>query len=149
MSANSRFAMAVHTLALLARNQRAISSSQIANSVNTNPVTIRKVLGSLNHAGLVETQMGADGGAILTREPQAISLLEIYRATEQKAVFAFHPKRPNQQCDCGRNITGVLECVFAEAENAMFGVLHNKTLADVLSGIDERVCLVSEPISIL
>lgn len=141
MSANSRFAMAVHTLALLARNKRAISSSQIAASVNTNPVTIRKVLGSLCAAGLVETQMGADGGAILTCEPDAISLLDVYRATEQKAVFAFHPKVPNQQCDCGRNITSVLECVFDEAESALFGVLENKTLADVLSGIDERACL--------
>lgn len=143
MSANSRFAMAVHTLALLARNQRAISSSQIANSVNTNPVTIRKVLGSLNAAGLVGTQMGADGGAILAREPSRISLLDIYHATEQKAVFAFHPKRPNQQCDCGRNITGVLGCVFEEAESAMLRVLDNKTLADVLNDIDERTCLMA------
>ena len=71
-----------------------------------------------------------------------------YRATEQKAIFAFHPKRPNQQCDCGRNITGVLECVFDEAENAMFAVLNNKTLADVLNDIDERACFVAdEPVA--
>ena len=149
MSANSRFAMAVHTLALLARNQRAISSSQIANSVNTNPVTIRKVLGSLNTAGLIETQMGAEGGAILTREPQTISLLQIYRATEQKALFAFHPKPPNQQCACGRNITGALECVFDEAEGAMLSVLHNKTLADFLNDMDEHACLVAEEIPVV
>ncbi len=129
---NSRFAIALHTLALLACSDGTKSSTAIAASVNTNPVTIRKVLGSLNCAGLTETVMGSDGGARLTRTPSEISLLDIYRATEQRPLFEHHPKPPNQDCDCGRKITPVLSCVFHDAEDALCDVLATKTLADVL-----------------
>lgn len=133
---NSRFAIALHTLALLARCDGTMSSSSIATSVNTNPVTIRKVLGSLNCAGLTETVMGSDGGAKLTRAPFDISLLDVYRATEQKPLFEHHPKPPNQDCECGRKITPVLSCVFHDAEDALCDALATKSLADVLHDMD-------------
>lgn len=129
---NSRFAIALHTLALLARCGGTLSSSAIAASVNTNPVTIRKVLRSLNGAGLTESVMGSDGGAMLTQSPEAISLLDVYRATEQKPLFEHHPKPPNPACDCGRTITPVLSCVFHDAEDALCDALATKSLADVL-----------------
>ncbi len=133
---NSRFAIALHTLALLARCEGTVSSTTIAASVNTNPVTIRKVLGSLNCAGLTETVMGSDGGAKLTRTSADISLLDIYRATEQRPIFEHHPNPPNQNCDCGRKITPILNCVFHDAEDALCDVLATKTLADVLRDMD-------------
>ena len=133
---NSRFAIALHTLALLARCDGKLSSAAIAQSVNTNPVTIRKVLGSLSCAGLTETVMGADGGALLMRQPAEISLLDVYRATEQKPLFDHHPKPPNQDCECGRKITPVLDCVFHDAEDALCDALALKSLADVLNDMD-------------
>ena len=88
---NSRFAIALHTLALLARCDSRVSSTAIADSVNTNPVTIRKVLGSLNCAGLTETVMGSDGGAKLTRTPHDIQLEDLkydsYDETKLKELF--------------------------------------------------------------
>jgi Rrf2 family protein len=136
---NSRFAIALHTLALLARSDGTLSSTAIANSVNTNPVTIRKVLGSLSCAGLTETVMGSEGGASLMRSPLDISLLDVYRATEQKSLFEHHPKPPNQDCDCGRKITPVLNCVFHDAEDAFCVALATKSLADVLHDMDAIV----------
>lgn len=133
---NSRFAIALHTLALLARSDGTLSSTAIAASVNTNPVTIRKVLGLLTCAGLTQTIMGSDGGATLTRNPLDISLLDVYRATEQKSLFEHHPKPPNQDCECGRKITPVLDCVFHDAEDALCDALATKSLDDVLRDMD-------------
>lgn len=119
-------------LALMAQADRPLSSTYIAESVNTNPVTIRKVLGCLNAADLITTQMGADGGAVLARSAETISLLDIYHATDQGDLFAHHPKAPNPACQCGQHITTVLDSVFDEAQSAMFQALENRKLSCVV-----------------
>jgi hypothetical protein len=51
MSANSRFTVALHILTwmvLVARQREIVTSDQIAASVNTNPVFIRRILGLLD-----------------------------------------------------------------------------------------------------
>ncbi|MBM7844665.1 Rrf2 family transcriptional regulator [Herpetosiphon giganteus] len=133
MSASSRFAVAVHILALLETNaNQALSSSSIAASVNTNPVVIRRILGRLNKAGLVHTEYGADGGTRLARSAHEITLNDIYRATENCRILPLHASSPNQDCRCGRTIQPVLSTIFSNAEAAMQQVLANKSLAEVV-----------------
>ena len=68
---SSRMAVAVHVLAYLAwRRDEPITSERMASSVNTNPVVVRRIMGSLRNAGLVSVQPGVGGSAQLAREPQ-------------------------------------------------------------------------------
>ena len=56
---NSRFAVAIHILALVAAGPREqVTSEFIAGSVNTNPVVIRRISGMLRKAGLIESKVG-------------------------------------------------------------------------------------------
>ncbi|HEX8852924.1 MAG TPA: Rrf2 family transcriptional regulator, partial [Pyrinomonadaceae bacterium] len=81
MSANSRFAVAVHALTLLAwAGEEPVKSEYLACSVNTNPVVIRRILCALARAGLVTSQTGASGGSRLARPAAEITLREVYRA---------------------------------------------------------------------
>src|SRR4028119_1183252 len=99
MSTNSRFAIAVHTLALMANYEnKPLKSEFIACLVKTNPVVIRRLLPELSKANLVETQPGANGGSRLKRKPEEISLWEIYQAVESIAAFAVH--QPFSECEC-------------------------------------------------
>ena len=60
MVANSRLAVSVHVLAYLAFKQgQPVSSIELASSVNTNPVIIRRLLILLQRAHLVAAQKGA------------------------------------------------------------------------------------------
>lgn len=139
MSNNSRFTMAIHVLALLALEDRSLTSKYIAGSVNTNPVVVRRVLGLLHEAGLVITQLGAEGGAALARRPETIDLLTIYRATEPAGLFGLHPNDPNPLCPCGRTIQPILHTVFDRAQSAMEQVLAETTLADITQEIIQQI----------
>src|SRR5277367_4251746 len=86
---SSRFAVATHVLLALSlhRGER-LSSAALATTVNTNPVVIRRLLGALQRAGLVETTAGKTGGTELSREPSAITLRDVYEAVNEGELFA-------------------------------------------------------------
>ena len=136
MNTSSRFAFAVHVLALLSLQQGVpLSSEMIAGSVNTNPALIRRLLSMLAEAGLTTSQLGAGGGALLARAPGNISLLEIYRAVEDPRLFGLHREEPNPACMVGRNIQGVLRGIIDEAQQAMEASLGARTLADATADV--------------
>ncbi|MCF2621619.1 Rrf2 family transcriptional regulator [Collinsella tanakaei] len=141
MQISTRFSMAVHTLLVIgyfAPEQRA-TSTFIAKSVNANPVVIRRVLGQLKDAGLVEVEMGL-GGATLARDAEQITLLDVYRAVEssEEHLFNFH-EDPNPACPVGRNIHAALDGELDAAQAALENRLAQTTLADLLDRVGTLV----------
>jgi Predicted transcriptional regulator len=136
MTKSCRFAVAVHVVSVLALNAGAPCTSEwIAGSVNTNPVVIRRILSALGKAGLVRAIRGSNGGALLARAPEAITLLEIARAVEEDERPALHHQPPNPQCPVGRTIQPVLRGIIGRAEAAREAELAVTRLSDVLEGI--------------
>lgn len=139
MQISSRFSVAVHVLSLLALQQHddvLLTSERMAGSVNTNPVVIRRILGQLKKAGLVEVRP-ASGGTFLTRRPADITLLAVYRAVEvveQGHLFSVHDK-PNPACPVGRNIQSALDDTLQRAQTALEQVLAGATLQHVTTDI--------------
>ncbi len=139
MAVNSRFAIAIHILTMLdADNQSPKTSDDLAGSVNTNPVFIRRIMGGLRKAGLVDSQPGVGGGAYLARSPEQINLLEVYKAVEEEQLFSLHTHQPNQYCPCGSNIQPVLQGVFGKAESALEQSLAETTLAQIKQAVFSR-----------
>ena len=135
MSANSHFTVALHTLTWIAsvsQQQEIMTSDQIARSVNTNPVFIRRILGRLHKAHLVNVFHGAGAGWTLARPAEKISLLEVYDAVSQEPLFELHHALPNQSCPIGRGIQPALKRFYSDAEAAMKQRLAQDTVADVL-----------------
>jgi Rrf2 family protein len=136
MAANSQFSMAIHVLTLLARmDGENVKSERLAESVNTNPVVVRRILGQLGAAGLVSSQTGAAGGTRLAKGAEKISLCEIYRAVSCGEVFALHARSPSRDCPVGRNIEAVLCNLQKEIDKAVGEKLGQYTLADVIGRI--------------
>ncbi len=136
MGANSRFAMAVHVLAVLAyKDGDGVSSEFLAASVNTNPVIIRRLLLALQEAELVETRKGAGFGSKLRRPAKAINLADVYRAVEDVEPFALPRRKPSMACPVGKGIRVTLEKVFASAQDALERDLEKTTMAIVLDNI--------------
>ena len=82
-----RFAFAVHVMAVLANEDKCASSASLAETVNTNPVVIRRLLIDLQSAGLIRTARGPQGGAVLAKPAKSISLWQIHSAVESREMF--------------------------------------------------------------
>jgi Rrf2 family protein len=133
MSTNSRFAVAVHVLSLMAwSGEEPLKSEQVAESVNTNPVVIRRMLLELADAGLVISQTGSLGGSRLANDPAKTTLLDVYRALEHGGVFSLHRQPPSRDCPVGVNIETVLGEVLLEVDSAVEQVLGRITINDVV-----------------
>ncbi|HWX43320.1 MAG TPA: Rrf2 family transcriptional regulator [Blastocatellia bacterium] len=138
MATSRKFAVAVHILTLMAwAEDEPLKSEAVADSVNTNPVVIRRIMCALARAGLVTSQTGAAGGSRLSRKPPNISLLDIHRAVENGNAFLLH-NNPNQHCPVGMGMEAVLESVLRDVNLAMENALSRVTVAEVLSRV--RTC---------
>ena len=84
----SEFAIAVHALVFLDRSNATIASEELADNVCTNPVCIRRVMGKLKKAGLIETREGMGGGYRIAKANSDITLRQISDALENTLVKA-------------------------------------------------------------
>jgi Rrf2 family protein len=136
MAANSRLTIAVHALTWLALAQRRgraqLTSDEVAASVNTNPVILRRSLGDLRRAGLVTVRHGAGAGWSLARAPAEITLLDVYDAVAGEPLFALHHTEPNLECPVGRGIRPALGTVYDNLARALRHELDRTSIAEVL-----------------
>ncbi len=110
----------MHILAYLAHRQRAaVSSTEIASSVDTNPVVIRRLLSALVEAKLVTTQKNTTGGFTLAVPPARFSLLDIYCDVEPHPTQGLAHFAPNTQCPVGTKIQSILSAAFVKAPACM------------------------------
>ena len=140
MAANTRFAVAVHAMGMLAFGEELnVTSDDIAKSVGTNPVVVRRLLSQLTRRGLVAVKQGAGGGARLARPPQKITLADIYLSLDEGPLFQVPLLGERHECAVGRNVGPVLTGVLHAAEKGLIAELQRVTLTDVIGQVSRRV----------
>lgn len=133
---SSRFSIAVHILTLTAMTSKNCTSEFIASSVNTNPVIIRRILGYLKKAGIVNVQAGS-GGTFIQKNISKITLLDVYNAVEvveDNKLFNFH--NSNINCKVGSNIEAILGIAMKNAQTAMENELSKVTIQNIVDEIN-------------
>ena len=128
--------VAIHVLSYLTSAERRrrghVTSHEIASSVNTNPVVIRRILGLLREAGLARSHRGTHAGWTLARPPSALTLLDVYQAVEEGPIFGLHASTPNQACPIGRGLPPALHEVYGAIEDKVRRELARTTIEQVL-----------------
>ncbi|MBN2980773.1 MULTISPECIES: RrF2 family transcriptional regulator [Cohnella] len=137
---NSEFIIAVHSLVLLAHRPDGMASSEeIAANVCTHPARIRKVLGCLRKAGFVATREGSGGGYRLCKEPDDLTLADIYRSMAGGSLTPnWCSGDPEMDCMVSANMQEVMNSVFSGAERQLEAYFAGITIGQMLSRIKER-----------
>ena len=141
MKISSRFSVAIHIISILQLYGDPMPTSEyIAGSVKTNPVVIRRILGMLKQAGIVDMKRGT-GGAYLVKSVEDITMLDVYKAVgsvEDGQLFQIH-ENPNPECPIGANIQDVVNVALISAQDAMEGVLQKITLEDITKNLAKKI----------
>jgi DNA-binding IscR family transcriptional regulator len=136
MAESSRFIVAVHVLTLLAYvDGKALTSDFIAGSVNTNPVVIRRILGMLAKGKLVSSVEGASGGTTLARDPEKITLAEVFAAVEPATMFSPPRNKPNPACPVGSCVQSIVGRHAVRFEVVVAREMKQVTIADMLADV--------------
>lgn len=136
MQVSSKFTLAIHILIYIntfSENEK-ITSNFLAKSTNTNPVIIRNILLQLKVAKIITISQGVSGITII-KQPQDISLLDIYKTvetTKDNQIFNFH-KNPNQNCLVGKNIHNLLDEKLDYIQNKFNDLLSSISLLDLIN----------------
>jgi Rrf2 family protein len=142
LQGNSRFAVGVHALALATiaqemRKGKPVTSNAIAAMVGVHPVHVRRVMGSLREAGLVDSQPGPTGGWELARDPEDITLYDIYVALESDLPFEMPARIPDACCRFAPYLPQALAGAMESAKQALQQHLSSVTLDQVLASMEK------------
>jgi len=117
-------------LELAAAAPGALTSERIATAQGIPPRFLQAILGDLQHARLVTSQRGRDGGYRLALPPSEISIARVMRV-EQGFLAEVHGQRPEDVEYPG--VASTLTDVWIAARAAYRRVLEEVTLADVIA----------------
>jgi len=124
--------LAIHALGYLAVHaETPVTTRQIANRFEMSEAHLAKVLQRLIRVDLVRSIRGPKGGFLLTREPETVTLLEVFEAIEG-------PFEPNRCLLSGAICDGetcIIGKIIVEANNLLYARLEETTLTQVGSVI--------------
>lgn len=110
-----------------------VTSTLLAQSTSCNPVVIRYTLSALKKAGLISVERGK-GGARLEKDPEEITLYEIYSALEPEglsSLIGIH-SCAGSKCPIARNIRRVLQDPYQKIEESIKNTMEGITLASMI-----------------
>jgi Rrf2 family protein len=138
MPRSTRFSVALHILAHLVDAPDSKTSEQLAGCVRTNPVVVRRTLAGLREAGLVASARGLGGGWRLARNPDQITLRDVYEALGERLLQGIDVTgsgAPPTGCRIQRAVAGTLDEFLDDAEALLASRLDQITLASLAARV--------------
>lgn len=138
MKYSTKVSDAVHIMIFIILNPAdSLTSSRIAESIKTNPGCVRQLMSSLRRYGLISSVKGHPRPA-LTRAPQDITLLDVYRAVEGQKPLLHLDTHTNPECGVGVNIQLALQDFFDQIQEQAEQKMQQITLQNILDKFYEK-----------
>jgi Rrf2 family protein len=129
----------LHVLIHMDRHIERATSDEIARILRTNPVVVRRTLGSLRKAGLVTSEKGHGGGWMLARPLSAISLADVYVALGNPPLFAIGNADENPDCLVEQAVNSAIDDTLETAQRFVMERFAKISLADIAGDFDHRL----------
>lgn len=135
----SEFIIAIHVLVYLRKMDQQLSSEELAKNVCVNPVRIRKVLGKLKKAGIVETKEGINGGYYFKIGNETITLKQVYDAlTVTICHTSWRSGDIHNDCLISNGMPYVIDELCTDLEKVCQDYLSTITIRDVLLKLENK-----------
>ena len=134
MQTSSRLSTATHMMILTYTigDRMKLTSETMAQSIQVNPVMVRRLMSALKEAGLVTVAAGR-GGIRAVRPAEEVTLWDLYAAVEapaEESLFGFHDCS-RSRCPVAQNMHQVLDKHLDDAQHALRDSLERVTLAEL------------------
>ncbi|MEM6993714.1 MAG: Rrf2 family transcriptional regulator [Myxococcota bacterium] len=136
---NGQLTIALHIVGFLAsRDGEPLTSGRLARTYGTSPVVLRRVLAKLQQAGLVQTQRGVGGGAVLARDADEINLREVFEAVSGESKIL--PRHPGDgEGGVAPVLAEYINELYTEAERALLTQLEEVSVASMDRTVRHRI----------
>lgn len=134
---DQRFAASVHIMTLLAAHSDELQTSEfLAKTISTNPTVVRRLVGKLVEAGLVDSFKGKTGGVRISKTPKEITLKDIYKAsTTDKSLVNCRDVDVPKACKVSCSMREIFEGVSEGLEANSMAYLAKIKLSDILAKV--------------
>jgi Rrf2 family protein len=115
-----------------------MTSEEIAAGIDTNPVVVRRILASLQEAGLVTSQKGPHGGSKLAEPAKKISLAQIYQAIEKRPFLHVPYGSASIKDAKHKRVATAVKDAFRAADEAVQSELSSISLAQIAKRTERK-----------
>ena len=126
------FSIGVHALVYMNHKGQSVSSEALAENICTNPARIRKVMGKLKKAGIVETREGVAGGYRFLGDAGSLTLERVAAALEVKFVdVAWHSGDMDMECLVASGMAAIMDEIYQQLNLECYQNLKEITIYDI------------------
>ncbi len=139
MKYSTKLSDAVHIMVMIAlRPDEELTSQKIATSIATNPGFVRQIMSKLRNDGLLNSVAG-HAKPTLARQPEDISLYDMYRAVEGSKPLLHLDTHTNPECGIGINIQYALKDFYDEVQRTAEEKMKQITLRDIIDSYEQKI----------
>lgn len=137
MQASANFTKAIHICIYIHLKGKLIPSSELAESLKTNPVVVRRLISILKEHKIMGSISGSRGGFYLFKAAKDISLWDVFVATKEEEFF--NRPKVNHECIVSSNLSGLLFDAYHKAEDSMKPALDKVSIATLTNRLNKII----------
>jgi Rrf2 family protein len=132
---SSAFGLAVQGLVLLSVSDKVLSSKEIASMMESGTTFMRRVIGQLVRANLVEAREGRDGGYLLAKPASSITVADVYRALQMQNPLGSGMIDSTLDCVRGASIRSLFQEMSSQVEVSTLHVFKQYTIERIAAEV--------------
>jgi Predicted transcriptional regulator len=126
------FGLALQALVILSKERiRTCPSAELAKYLQSEATLLRRILSLLVKGGIVDTREGRDGGYRLKRDPDTLTLAEVYAALHIADPLCSGIRETTGTHAFGMDMKAVFHELTAEMDGAVMQVLQKYTVGQM------------------
>ena len=138
MKKSTKLSDVLHILLHMAQSNDPITSEDLAKTMQTNPVVVRRTMAGLRDKGFVASEKGHGGGWQLSCDLESVTLHDVYTALGAPTMIALGNRTNTPDCLVEKAVSIATNDAFATAEATLVASFRDTTLADLYMVIDKH-----------